>query len=182
MLVASPVPTFTGARSGATAFLPLGILCCIGIILFLFAVTIVLSLIPVYLHRRNLSKFPSNARRYIVLRPEQGVPAYGRTSWSACNTIANQMTSAAGLPSNVVTPLSCTFAVPSSGRRRRSRSMSHIRRQARNGKLIGLRFAAAFDFYGARAVTFVVESISNTGFSGLSTDAIPTATGTASVG
>jgi len=40
-------------RQSGNGILPLSIFCCLGLLLFAFAVTIVLTLIPVYLPRRN---------------------------------------------------------------------------------------------------------------------------------
>ncbi|CAF1098415.1 unnamed protein product [Rotaria sordida] len=195
-MLSSPVSVDKGAEKAGIIGAPITTICCLGVILLIIAGTIILALIPVYLPRKDIPNLPSTATRYITLRPEQYIPPYGITSYSACSTIARQMAISLGLPAVAINPSSCTFAI-SSSRRRRSQLMSRFRRQTGNSKLymvadivyascalcrlrtflsklIGLRFGATFNYYGTRAVTFTIESIRYTSFGGLSS--IPTTT------
>ncbi|CAF1550954.1 unnamed protein product [Rotaria sp. Silwood1] len=195
-----PVTADKAARKGASAALPLAAICCLCVLFFLLAATIILALIPVYLPKKDLSNLPSTKTKYIILNPQQYVPAYGTASSSACNAIASKMASAIGYPSGSITSSSCSFAV-GSRRRRRSKWLSRSRRQSRSGKLfmqavinydkcqrcrlssylkklLGITFTADFIYYGSRSVTFTVASISDTPFGSLSTDATTTTTTT----
>ncbi|CAF1107175.1 unnamed protein product [Rotaria sp. Silwood1] len=174
------------AKNKATIILPLSSICIFCILLLLFTSAIILTLIPMYLMKNNIANSFSIENKYLVLNPQENLPALGQTSTIACNRIANKLIDAASLPSSVLKPLSCRSAVLGSSRRRRSRPMNRASHQIRNGKmfmevmmnydnclicrlltnlkkLIGLKFTVQFDYYGNRTITFIVESMSNNG-------------------
>ncbi|CAF1550978.1 unnamed protein product [Rotaria sp. Silwood1] len=185
----APAATAAAGRTGATTTLVTAL--CIGTILFLAAATIVLSLIPVYLPKKTLSIIPSSNMKYIRLNPSPNVPPNGQTSSTACYAIATSMNSAFHFPSGTIIPISCTFALPGSRRRRQSRILIRYRRQTDSklymvvdinrakcascgqlgnlNKKVGTSFQSSFDFYGPLTENFNVESISSQRFASFNT-------------
>jgi len=92
---------------------PLIPLCCLALILSLIAATIVLSLIPVYLQRRNLQRpNPQSAQFTLFLVLRNGSLPVGPLSAQNCLLIQNELRRRAlsvnNLRTNVPTVISCT--------------------------------------------------------------------------
>jgi len=115
-----PVVPVTPRRRGILAGGPILAVCCLGIILFLIASTIVLALIPVYLPTRNTNLGGTTQTFFFLLTPNVTLGDDGTLSPAAEAAIANAISAQLGfVPSSLQFDGNIVVATKSSKRRRR---------------------------------------------------------------
>ncbi|CAF1510712.1 unnamed protein product [Rotaria magnacalcarata] len=136
-MASAPVMVNTQSRKGFLRCAPVFVLCCLGVILFLIAATIILSLIPVYFMSKTITpKYTgSSLTKYILFNVNVHSNAKSSRSVTPCVLIpcpiaCNGFTSSASIPKNAVACKTCGCLVQSGKRRRRSYagSLSRFRR------------------------------------------------------
>jgi len=105
---------------------PLAAICCLGLILFLIAATIVLALIPIYLPRKDANAGTTNPFAF-TLTPNQRLGDDGPLSADAQNSLANSISTGAGLPAGSLA-LDSAVAATSSRRRRQDSDLERDKR------------------------------------------------------
>jgi len=106
---------------------PLAAICCLGLILFLIAATIVLALIPIYLPRKDVSTDGTTNPFSFTLTPDQTLGDDGPLSADAQNDLANSISTGAGLPAGSLA-LDSAVAATSSRRRRQDSDLERDKR------------------------------------------------------
>jgi len=105
---------------------PLAAICCLGLILLLIAATIVLALIPIYLPRKDVNAGTTNPFSF-TLTPDQTLGDDGPLSADAQNSLANSISTGAGLPAGSLA-LDSAVAATSSRRRRQDSDLERDKR------------------------------------------------------
>ncbi|CAF3237639.1 unnamed protein product [Rotaria socialis] len=192
-MLATPVAPAVdkGGSSRYMPTIPMLAICCLGLLLLMVAATIILALIPVYVPNKTIDNLVTTSIRYFTLNPLSTITEYGITTARTCTTISNSLESKVGIPLGSLIPISCTFALQSSDRRRRSWYVhSRLRRQSGSAKLfmkaiinyyrcprcraqayinqwINLEFPSTFAYNGTQSIKFIVSSITSTAFTGV---------------
>jgi hypothetical protein len=117
----APPPAIVPAsgRSGLAANGALLAVCCLALILFLIAATIVLALIPVYLPSRSATLTRTTQTYYFVLTPNGTIGDDGTLSSTDSTTLYNAICASLGFPAGCIKSQGNVLVASSSSKRRR---------------------------------------------------------------
>jgi len=115
-------------RSGFNA--PLAAICCLALVLFLIAATIVLALIPLYIPTKDATAGGNTNTYYFLMTPNQTLGDDGSLSDDATNTVSDAISEGLGMSAGALEADSATtVSTTSGGRRRRGFGISRVERQ-----------------------------------------------------